>query len=310
VRRLVVLAAVAILAVAGASADAASPGLRYGVAAGEITSTSAVLWTRAPRAGIVDVLVSESSTMKLGVVYRVVARASDDLTVSRSIALGPGRRYWYRFEHGSARSAVGTFRTPATSAASVRFAITGDADATPGPNGKPAFNSYGVYARMAAERNDFNINLGDTIYSDSEVGGAPVARTAAQKWGKYKLGLALPALRKLRASAGLYSHWDDHEFINDFSKPEHGDAIYDAGVSAFRDYAPVSGTGPLGPYRKFRWGSTSSSSSSTSARSARRRRPLCATGISRPPLRRQFATRSQRSPRRSGTPSRRPVSPH
>ena len=33
------------------SADAASPGFRYGVAAGEITSTSAVLWTRAPRPG-------------------------------------------------------------------------------------------------------------------------------------------------------------------------------------------------------------------------------------------------------------------
>jgi alkaline phosphatase D len=148
------------------------------------------------------------------------------------------------------------FTTPpaATADARVRFAITGDADATPGPNGKPAFNTFGVYARMAAERNDFNINLGDTIYSDSEVGGAPVARTRAEKWGKYRLGLALPALQKLRASAGLYSHWDDHEFINDFSKPEHGDAIYDAGVSAFRDYAPVTYSSALGLYRTFRWG--------------------------------------------------------
>ena len=74
-----------------------------------------------------------------------------------------------------------------------------------------------VYGRMAAERNDFNVNLSDTIYSDSEVGGAPFARTLAQKWAKYRLGLALPALRRLRASAALYSHWDDHEFVNDFS---------------------------------------------------------------------------------------------
>ena len=44
---------------------------------------------------------------------------------------------------------------------------------------------------MAAEGNDFNINLGDTIYSDSEVGGAPVARTVSEKWGKYRLGLRL-----------------------------------------------------------------------------------------------------------------------
>ena len=52
----------------------------------------------------------------------------------------------------------------------VRFAVSGDADATPGSNGKPAFNRFEVYQRMHAEANHFNINLGDTIYSDSEVG--------------------------------------------------------------------------------------------------------------------------------------------
>ena len=44
----------------------------------------------------------------------------------------------------------------------------------------------------ANEANDFNINLGDTIYSDSELAGAAVARAVPEKWGKYKLGLALP----------------------------------------------------------------------------------------------------------------------
>jgi alkaline phosphatase D len=108
---------------------------------------------------------------------------------------------------------------------------------------------------MAAERNDFNINLGDTIYSDSELAGAAVARTVAEKWGKYRLGLALPALRRLRASAGLYSHWDDHEFVNDFSRAENGGAMYAAGVKAFTDYAPVAKpSAATGLYRTFRWG--------------------------------------------------------
>ena len=255
-RRLVVLAAVATLVVAAVSADAASPGFRYGVAAGEITSASAILWTRAPRAGKVAVRVSQSSSMKAGVRYSAVARSSNDLTVSRKVFVGPGQRYWFRFEQGAARSAVGTFSTApkASAATNVRFAISGDADATPGATGKPAYNTYGVYARIAAEKNDFNINLGDTIYSDSEVGAAPVARTVTEKWGKYKLGLALPALRKLRASAGLYTHWDDHEFINDFSKPEHGETIYSAGVEAFRDYSPVAYYPAIGLYRTVRWG--------------------------------------------------------
>ena len=100
---------------------------------------------------------------------------------------------------------------------------------------------------MAAERNDFNINLGDTIYSDSEVADAPVARTVPEKWGKYKLGLALPALQRLRASTGLYSHWDDHEFINDFSKPEHGGDVrrWRQGLHRLRARAGDWATRPL-----------------------------------------------------------------
>ena len=60
-------------------------------------------------------------------------------------------------------------------------------------------------------------------------------------------------LRNLRRSTGLYSHWDDHEFINDFSVPEHGAGIYRRGVTAFTDYAPVTYSRANGLYRTFRW---------------------------------------------------------
>ena len=55
-------------------------------------------------------------------------------------------------------------------------------------------------------------------------------------------------------SAGLYSHWDDHEFVNDFSRAENGDPIYAAGVKAFTDYAPVAKPSATGLFRTFRWG--------------------------------------------------------
>ena len=263
---------VAIVVLAGIAASAATSlgapaaGFAEGVAAGEITSTSALLWTRAPRTGRLVVGISASRKLRVtgasatdGAlrVIDAVARAADDRTVRVSVTgLTPGKRYWYAFAQGSTTSERGTFVTapPATAGVSVRFAISGDADATPGPTGQPAFNRFETYGRMAAENNLFNINLGDTIYSDSEVGGASVARTIPAKWEKYRLGLALPALRRLRASAGLYSHWDDHEFINDFSRAEHGDAIYRAGVKAFTDYAPVTYSPASGLYRTFRWG--------------------------------------------------------
>ena len=260
-RRLVVLGAASILVVAVASAGAATPGFRYGVAAGEITATSAVIWTRAPKAGPVEIHASGDgwTFVQYGVSPRAArAISTNDLTVQfRLPHLEPDTTYRYWFVQGKAKSLVGTFRTarPATADEAVHFAISGDADATPGPSGKPGFNRFEVYGRMADERNDFNINLGDTIYSDSELAGAAVARTVAEKWGKYRLGLALPALQRLRASAGLYSHWDDHEFVNDFSREENGNAIYTAGVKAFTDYAPVAKPSTAtGLYRSFRWG--------------------------------------------------------
>jgi alkaline phosphatase D len=258
-RRLLVLLSAVMLVVGIASADAATPGFRYGVAAGNMSTTFAVIWTRAPSPGRLSYAVFPATSPVNAARFRsLLAPTGSDQTTSVGVdGLRPGTRYHYVFQQGGRRSAVGTFETARARGASatVRFAISGDADATPAANGKPAFNRYEVYGRMATERNDFNVNLGDTIYSDSEVGGSPVARTVAEKWAKYKLGLALPALRQLRASTGLYSHWDDHEFVNDFSLAENGQSIYDAGVKAFLDYAPVTeGFRGLGLYKTFRWG--------------------------------------------------------
>jgi alkaline phosphatase D len=256
-RRAVLASAAALaggLAAAVAVAAPSPPGFAYGVAAGEMTPTTAKLWTRAPKAGPVTLVVAGAGTTRR---FALAASHSSDLTVQHSArGLRPGTTYRYRFEQAGLTSVAGRFETAplATSTAAVRFAISGDADATPGLNGKPGFNGFQTYGAMARAGNDFDVNFGDTIYSDSEVGGSPVARTVPQKWAKYRLGLALEPLRRLRASTGVYSGWDDHEFVNDYSRAEHGVAIYRAGVKAFLDYTPVSYTARTGDYRTFRWG--------------------------------------------------------
>jgi phosphodiesterase/alkaline phosphatase D-like protein len=251
------LALVAALAL-GSAGSAAAGGFSFGVAAGEVTASSAVVWSRADRPGAVVLeLATDRGFRRATSAVRLRASSANDLTVqARLRGLRPATSYAYRFRQGRSTSEVGRFRTAPTPgmSATVEFAISGDADATrlPGTS-RLAFNRFEVYAQMAAEGNDFNVNFGDTIYSDSGVDGPP-ALTVPQKWAKYRLGLSLPALRRLRRSAGLYSHWDDHEFINDFSPPEHGDAIYRAGVKAFTDYSPVSYSRANGLYRSFRWG--------------------------------------------------------
>ena len=258
-RRLLLAGLAAAVLAPAAHAD---PGFRYGVASGEITSTSAILWTRSNEPGPVRLLVWASSRKGMPVAtLDLLATRGRDLVVQRRIhGLAPNRRYAYTFLVKVGRitiAAPGEFRTaPAPGqAATIRFAISGDADGARNPTtGKPAYNLFQVYGRMAAERNHFNINLGDTIYSDSEVAGVPPALTVAAKWAKYRENLGFGHLRNLRRGAGLYSHWDDHEFINDFTRAEHGSTIYAAGARAFRDYAPVTYSSRDGLYRTFRWG--------------------------------------------------------
>jgi phosphodiesterase/alkaline phosphatase D-like protein len=256
----VALATLAALVLAPAAG--AAPGFSHGVASGEITATSALLWARSNEPGTVRLHVWNYPRKGMPVVQvDLQAAAAHDLVVQRRVhGLLPNRRYTYAFSAPRGKTRIvspgefGTAPRP-SDPQTIRFAISGDADGTADPKtGKPAYNVFQVYGRMAAERNHFNINLGDTIYSDSEVGGVPPALTIPAKWAKYKQNLGFGHLRNLRRATGLYSHWDDHEFINDFSRAEHGAGIYGRGRIAFTDYAPVSWTSRDGLYRTFRWG--------------------------------------------------------
>ncbi len=75
-----------------------------------------------------------------------------------------------------------------------------------------------------------------------------------EKWAYYRDKLAVLNMQRIRSATGLYNHWDDHEFINDFSIPENGRPLYNRGVRAFRNYMPVTYSNERGIYRSFRWG--------------------------------------------------------
>jgi alkaline phosphatase D len=267
----VALAAAGALCPAIASAD--PPAFSSGVTAGEVSSTSAILWTRAQRAGTVTLRMSRVSALAtcsapapprpgarpVGVLRRTLtAKAVSDFTVRTTMRrLRRATRYFYRFCSGSQRSRLGVFKTAPTTKATktVRFAVTGDADGTIDPATRaPAYNRFEVYRRMVAENNDFNVNLGDVMYSDSAVAGVPPALSLTDKWAKYRLNLTYPNLRRLRSSTALYSHWDDHEWIDNFSRPVFGGRFFQVGAKAFLNYNPAKYRPATGLYRRFRWG--------------------------------------------------------
>ena len=256
-----VVAAVTAGVVLAPSSAMAAKGFTYGVTAAEVTSNSALVWARPNSAGTYVAHVATDKKFKHQVrAATVKSTTGNDLTIQTKFrGLKPNKTYYYRFTgKGGKVSDTGKLRTAPGSKqkVNVNFAISGDADAQKAAGAStPFFGNFGVYGAMAKMKNFFNINLGDTIYSDSEVPGQEaLATTVDQKWAKYKQNLAQKNLQKLRESGSVYNHWDDHEFQNDFSKPEFGNTIYQAGVKAFRNYMPAVYKPSSGLYRTFRWG--------------------------------------------------------
>ena len=258
-------------------AGAAAKGFKYGVAAGDVRQGSAILWARANKAGTALIQLGRFNGCDLRhAPSKLKAQVSkgNDLTVQKKVGgLKPGKTYRYRFcMAGGRHSSTGTFETPPKpgQAKTIHFGLAGDQDALPLPGKKkPYWNSFGVWKQIKAEKNDFNVLLGDTIYSDTEVPGhtkKDVATTVKKKWAKYRINLGQKNWTNVRGSASYYAHWDDHEFINDFSPHENsfplgvgtvninGKTLYERGVKAFRNYNPITYSKKNGIYRTFRWG--------------------------------------------------------
>jgi len=255
------VAVVAALAALVPAAALAHDRFTSGVTAGEVTSSSAIVWARVNGAASVRAQVATDGAFQHVVSSRVVqaADANDDTVQTTFVQLSPNTTYHYRFCFlgGSPCSTAGKFLTapnPSTPK-TIRFAFSGDETgvAAPGQT-NPFWGNFKAFRSMVNEHNDFNIDFGDTIYSDPEVPGAHTATTVQQKWNMYLKKLAVPNMQLIRSSTGLYNHWDDHEFINDFSIPENGRPLYDRGVKAFRDFEPVTFSQDRGIYRTVRWG--------------------------------------------------------
>jgi len=256
-----VAAVVGMLAVPGSALGAN----RFvdGVTAGEVKPHSAIVWARTVNPGSVNAEIrthTRSTATGLGILGLHTTRDRNTTIQHRFTGLKPGRPYTYKFcltKHKKVCSDTGQFQTAPKPGQkkTIRFAYSGDETgvAAPGQT-KPFWGNFKVWKSVVGEHNDFNIDFGDTIYSDPEVPGAKTAKTVKQKWAMYRKKLAVKNMRLVREKAGMYNNWDDHEFVNDFSIPEFGRKLYDHSVKAFRDYMPVHYTKKTGIYRTERWG--------------------------------------------------------
>jgi alkaline phosphatase D len=136
-----------------------------------------------------------------------LAKAIEDHSIQFSLAeLAPAQRYYYVVEMRANEqeqvytSALHSFVTapPAQQRGPVMFHLTTCQD----------LHGESTYRPMAAQRPDFCISAGDTVYYD----GQGLARNVPQAWQAYQKMFGLPAMKDYYQHVGGYFMKDDHDY--------------------------------------------------------------------------------------------------
>jgi alkaline phosphatase D len=260
------------------SAALAGDFLPQGIAVGDVSSSSALLWVRTGGPATVQIEWATpalwENVSKLATVIAPVSRtkplsatAETDYTLSIPLeGLSAATRYRYHImakQAGDSKDqmpatlvAQGEFSTlpDAKTSVPIAFAWSGDLGGQErcrqGPDGYPIFNV------MGRQRLDFFLFLGDTIYSDNpclsppnEPGADFKAVTLAEYRARHRYQRGAESLRRFLERVPVYVTWDDHEVRNDFSGPF--DPQMPAGRQALREYWPIS-THRDEPHRLYR----------------------------------------------------------
>ena len=202
-----------------------------GIAAGDATSNSVVVWTRTADAksnnGVavnVTVQVSPDRQFHANVLSKSGTTAAiRDYTLKLTVKdLQSGTRYYYRFKAAEQPySAIGTFKTApqASKRVGVSFGFSGDADGQ--------WRPYVTTRDFAKLKLDYFVWLGDTIYETASKNSPATAdpltnptaaladyyRKYREQWIPVNAG-GFPSLTDFFATQGHYILLDNHELGN------------------------------------------------------------------------------------------------
>jgi alkaline phosphatase D len=261
---------------------------QHGVASGDPTSDSVIIWTRItpqtpdPHAHVaVEWSVAADSEFR-----RVVARGAADATQVRDFTvkidvdrgLKPDTDYWYRFRSGGELSPAGRTRTLPDGR--MDEAVLAIVSCSCWENG--LFNGYAAIA--ALPRVDAIVHLGDYIYENGQAHCSDHYQAWSQRMNRqtrpehdlvsladYRTRHALyktdPDLQAAHARAPWICVWDDHESANDCwvggAENHHpGEGRWSdregAAVRAYYEWMPIREPEPGAPFaainRSFQFG--------------------------------------------------------
>jgi alkaline phosphatase D len=229
--------------------DPARPTITHGIASGDVTATSAVIWTRASGPATMHVAYDLDPGFTSPRALHSAIRADADFTgivVLRD--LQPNTEYRYRVwlsptagGTGAVGSEVqqGAFRTAAAAdeAMAVSFVYGGDLGG--GGYCRHSEAGYPIFEAMQRLSPTFFLALGDMIYADNlcprrrpdgasnipgtfravdhrDVAWGDLGQLRPIYWAHWRYNRTDPSFQRLLASTPLYGMWDDHEVINNF----------------------------------------------------------------------------------------------
>ncbi|GII80829.1 phosphodiesterase [Sphaerisporangium rufum] len=252
-----------------------------GVASGDPLPDGFVLWTRLAPAPLAEDGRGGMPPVPVPVHWEVAADPACASVVQRGTmdalpgwahsvhveitGLPSGREYWYRFRAGPYISPIGralTAPAPGTLTRTLRLAVTSCANYQHG--------YFTAYARVAEERPDLVLHLGDYIYEYGKgemqcPGGnvrdheGPAARTLGDYRRRHALYKMDADLRAAHAAAPWVPIMDDHEVRNNWTARTRT-ARRTAAFKAYYEHMPLRAISvPSGAairlYRRLRWGS-------------------------------------------------------
>ncbi|UGY94853.1 alkaline phosphatase D family protein [Streptomyces gobiensis] len=267
----------ALIGYAPAQALTGRPGARWGVQAGDVTSSSGLVWVRSDRPARMVVETSATESFRDPRCWRgpLIGPGTDFTGRTVLRGLPPGEQIHYRVllsDPGDPRRmgepVYGTFRTaPAGRRAGVRFLWSGDV-AGQGWGINPDRGGFPVFEEMRRLDPDFFLHSGDTVYADNPIepvvrlpdGGvwrnvtteekSKVAETLAEFRGNFRYNLLDENLRRFNAQVPSITQWDDHEVVNNWYPGEilDDDRYTEKSVEvlaarsrrAFSEYFPLS----------------------------------------------------------------------
>lgn len=270
------VAAPAAVTAAPAFALSGRPTASWGVQAGGVTASSALVWVRSDRPARMVVETSATDSFRRARTWHgpLIGARTDFTGTTPLYGLPAGEQVHYRVTlvdpHDPRRTGkpvYGTFRTaPARRREGVRFLWSGDI-AGQGWGINPDIGGYRVYDEMRRLDPDFFLCSGDNIYADGVLEPSvalpdgriwrnittpeksKVAETLDEYRGNFRYNLLDENLRAFNAQVPSVVQWDDHEVRNNWYPGQilddvrytekNVDLLAARSMRAFREYFPA-----------------------------------------------------------------------